>query len=311
MKIIIKAAESDRAWDLYVDRLNEFGEVVRVSSVAMLQKGAEVLLSSRLSEDELRLLPDLKAVFLPKSGMDDFPVDALRRKGVEVITSHAVGDVIAEHALTLGLCLLHRTVEFDCDLRRGVWFSDGKDYFWTGICGMKVGVVGFGGIGRPLREKLQALGARVKVLNSSGIYPDGVDYANSLAELLEWCGMLFLCLPKTPETVGMIGEHELQQLNGKYLVNVARGDIVEQHSLYRALKSRQLRGYASDVWYRAPDKSDRCKSSAAWELDFGSFRNVVVSPHCATHVKDAHERYISDAVCSASDWICKQRGLVF
>ena len=307
MKIIVKASQNDSIWDRYLAQLSEMGDVVRLTSVAKSSTDANILITTRLTREELELLPNLEVVFLYKAGTDGLPMDELNLRGITVVPSHAVGDVVAEHALTLGLCLLHRTVEFDTDLRNDIWFSDGKDYFWTGLCGSRAGIVGFGSIGGALHKKLFALGAQVKVLNRSGIYPNGVDGVKSLAALLEWCNILFLCLPLTPMTEGIIGEEELEKLKGKFLVNVARGGLVDQKALYEALRSRSLRGYASDVWYHSPCKTDRLKKTSAWDYDFRSLRNVVVSPHNATHVDGAHEMYIKDSIMNMRRWL-KSKG---
>lgn len=303
MKLIVKAFQNDSAWDRYVTQLSELGEVVRVASVAKSSADANILITTRLTREELELLPNLEAVFLYKTGTDGLPMDELKRKGITVVPSHAVGDVVAEHALTLGLCLLHRTVEFDNDLRNDIWFSDGRDYFWTSLCGSRAGIVGFGSIGGALYKKLSALGVQVKVLNHSGIYPNGVDGVESLDTLLEWCNILFLCLPLTPKTEKIIGEKELEKLKGKFLVNIARGGLVDQKALYEALGNHVIRGYASDVWYHSPSKTDRLKKTTAWDYDFRSLRNVVMSPHCATHVGGAHEMYIRDSIQNMRKWL--------
>lgn len=303
MKIIVKANENDKIWDCYLKQLSDVGDVIRVSYVDRLYQHANVIITTKLFSDELFFLPDLKAVFLYKTGMDGLPMEELCKRKIEIFNSHAAANLIAEHALTLALCLMHRVIEFDFDLRNNVWFSNGNDYFWTPLCGAKAGIVGFGNIGTNLYKKLCVLGTKTKVLNRSQNYPDGVPSADNLISLIEWCDILFLCLPLTSSTINLIGENEIQKLQGKFLVNVSRGELVKQEVLYQALKSNLLKGYASDVWYHSPDKIDRTKKCAAWDFDFGKLRNIVVSPHCSTHAYGAHEKYINDTVKTAINWI--------
>jgi formate dehydrogenase len=117
--------------------------------------------------------------------------------------------------------------------------------------------------------------------------------------------LLFVCVPKTNDTVGMINSEILQKMKGKYIVNIARAEICDEAALFNSLKNGELAGYASDVWYLGPDKLDRTKPAPPSKYAFSDMNNVVLSPHCATHEYGAHERYIADAV---EQCICYIRG---
>ena len=94
----------------------------------------------------------------------------------------------------------------------------------------------------------------------------------------------------------MIDATQILNMRGKYIVNISRAEICEENALYNALKDGTLKGYASDVWYCAPDKDDRTQLAEAANCAFKNLQNVVMSPHSATHEVNAHERYINDAV---------------
>jgi phosphoglycerate dehydrogenase-like enzyme len=298
LKIGVRLRHMEPVWEKYLAELRNTAETEVFSDRDALteQPGVEYLITTRLREQELTLFPDLKAVFLFKTGMDGLPLERLEEKHIPVFPSHANADVIAEHGLALALALLHRVPEFDADLRQNLWFADGTHYYWRSISDLKLGILGYGSIGKCLRKKLLGLSCSVQVLNRSGQYEQGVDYAENLEGLIQWCDLLFIAVPLTEDTRDMLDSELLSQMQGKYIVNVARAEICSQQALFQALEQGVLAGFASDVWYGSPDKSDRTKPAPPAQYPFQELKNVVLSPHAATHEKQAHERYVADAV---------------
>ena len=298
MKIGIKLRKVDKTWNTYVEKLSSVADTELIYEQSLMSKheGIEILITTSLCSSDVEKLPDLKAVFLFKTGMDELPRDVLNKKNVKIFPSHANADIIAEHALALALSLLHRINEFDADLRRNVWFADGKNYCWKSISSLKIGILGYGCIGSSLVKKLSGMTSLIMALNKNGMYGQYVIAASNLYELLEWSDLLFICLPKTSDTVGMIDSDALRKMKGKYIVNIARAEICDEEALYNSLRDGELAGYASDVWYLEPDKMDRTKPIPPSKFSFANMKNVVLSPHCATHEFGAHERYIADTV---------------
>ncbi len=298
MRVVVKLRRPDPVWDIYLKKLKAEADTCLLydqDPIPVFQD-VEVMITTNLSRETLSYFPALKKIFLFKTGMDGLPLDELQKRNISVVCSHANADVIAEHALSLALALLHRVPEFHNDLCKGIWYSDGLHYHWRSISSFCIGILGFGHIGKCLYQKLLPLSRRILVLNKSGKYPEQVESAASFAEMTEKCGLLFICVPKTEETTDLFDETVLRRMKNAYLINIARAEICNEKALFEALSQNYLAGYASDVWYHKANKTDRTEKTMPSDYPFETLHNVVMSPHCATHDLDSHERYIRSAV---------------
>ena len=147
----------------------------------------------------------------------------------------------------------------------------------TELAGAVVGILGYGGIGRALGRRANALGMRVWALRRSeptGEQPEEVEWisgASGLEKLLRGSDYVVLTVPETSETTGLIGERELALMpRSAVLINVARGRILDEEALAAALGAGRLRGAGLDVFREEPLPHD----SPLWELD-----NVLITPH--------------------------------
>ena len=104
----------------------------------------------------------------------------------------------------------------------------------------------------------------------------------SLHSLLQQANVLIVCLPSTPDTRGIIGEKELEALpDGAIVVNIARGDIIEEKVLFEALSSKKLASAGLDVWYQYPEREEDRSNTPPSKYPFHRLENVVMSPHRA------------------------------
>lgn len=226
------------------------------------------------SAELLDRLPDLCLIARSGVGFDAIDIAAASRLGIHVTTtpgSNAQG--VAEHAVTLLLHLTHRVPHYDARVRSGQW-RDGE--FYTEVQGMTVGLVGFGRIGRATGALLHALGARVLAFDPGPVIeaPPYVTMVGSLDELLPQCRAVSLHTPLLGSTRGLIGAAQLALLpNGAFLVNTARGGIVDESALESALRSGHLAGAALDVLETEPPSPDH----PLLALD-----TCVFSPHSAS-----------------------------
>jgi len=151
------------------------------------------------------------------------------------------------------------------------------------VQGATLGVLGYGGIGREVAWRARGLGMAViarrrrpgtmagSAQGTAAGPPDDVELVGDLPTLLERSDYLVITVPSTPETRGMLGAAELGRLRpGAVLINVARGDVVDERALIAALRSRHLRGAGLDVFAHEPLPPD----SELWSLD-----NVLITPH--------------------------------
>ncbi len=237
--------------------------------------------------DDLESLPALAIVATPSVGHDHVDLAAAAARGVWVtnVPDYCV-DEMADSTLALLLALLRGVVTLDRSVRAGDW-----DYTAAGplrrLEETRLGLVGFGRIGRAVAARARALGISVaatdEVVADDEIGAAGVRPAE-LSELLASCDAFSLHLPLTPATEGMIGEDELERMpRGAVLVNTARARLVDLDALLRALESGHLAGAALDVVPVEPP------TPAAPPPEHP---RLVVTPHAAWYSEEAeHEVY--------------------
>jgi D-3-phosphoglycerate dehydrogenase / 2-oxoglutarate reductase len=268
------------------------GEPWEGDDVVALLIGTDV----RVTAENLARLPALRVIASCSVGYDHVAHEEAERRGVWVcnVPDYCVEEV-ADHSLALLLGLLRGIVELDRSVRAGAW-----DWTAAGdlrrIRGTRLGLIGFGRIGRALAERGLAVGFDVwatdPAVPSETIAAAGAKAA-SLDELLESCEVFSLHLPLTPETNGLIGAKELARMpRGSVLVDTARAELVDLDALLRALKSGQLAGAALDVLPLEPPTRERPAPSAP---------RLVVTPHAAWYSAEAEEAVYRRPVLSVRD----------
>jgi D-3-phosphoglycerate dehydrogenase len=246
-----------------------------------------------VSRDDLSSLPALSIVSTPSVGFDHIDLEAAvaRRIWVTNVPDYCV-DEMADSTLALLLALRRGIVALDRTVREGRW-----DYTAAGplspLGSMRLGVIGFGRVGRAVAARARALG--VAVAATDALVPDadiaaaGVRPAE-LSELLGSCDAFSLHAPLTSETERMLGERELERMpRGAILVNTARARLVDVTALVRALESGRLSGAALDVLPVEPP------TSAAPPPEHP---RLVVTPHAAWYSDEAERDVYRRAVLS-------------
>ena len=232
--------------------------------------------------DDFSRLPNLRVVATPSVGFDHVDLRAAARHGVWVcnLPDYCVEEM-ADSALALLLATLRAIVPLDRSVRQGHWY-DTPYRPLRRVAGTRLGVIGFGRIGRALARRAPALGFDVWACDAA--VPDeevaaaGVRPA-ALAELLRSCEAFSLHVPLTEETRGLIGEAELAAMpRGSVLVNTARGGLVDHDALVRALESGHLGGAALDVLPVEPPTAEAPAPQA---------ETLVVTPHALWYSPEA------------------------
>lgn len=306
MKVTVKLREWDDLWTEPISRLKNITDVsIAYNDNLPDVSDSDILITTNLTREELNHFPLLRALFLPKSGLDKIPMNSLRNKDIFVHNSHANAPYIAEHAVALALALTHKIVALHEALKIGEWFSGSETtHLWKSIRDMRIGILGYGHIGKCIHTLIKPFTQEVKCLNRRGEYPEGVDYAENLSDLVCYSDLIFLCLPLNEGTKRIFNEGNIGCLTGKMLVNVGRAEVFDEKSLYSSLESGAILGYASDVWFKEPSKDNvNYILTLPSSYPFHELNNVVLSPHCATHVSHAKSRYIEETVQSCLDYI--------
>jgi len=257
-----------KKFDSYITAIEESGGVV-----AELGKDVEALVWTDYSQPELLAQtladnPQLRWVQLPFAGVDAF-ADVIQRFSV-VFTSAkgAFSEPVAEHALALALALGRAIPERS---RAKTW---GKK-FAVSLFDSQVLIIGAGGITEKLLEFLKPFRAKVTVLRNRPEHIAGVETvaASELLSVLPGKDFVFINCALTDHTRGMFGQAAFEQMDKTaFLVNVARGAVVNTEELISALSDKQFAGYATDVTDPEPLPDEH----PLWALE-----NVLITPHSA------------------------------
>jgi D-3-phosphoglycerate dehydrogenase len=235
-----------------------------------------LLVWDAVSAADLALLPALKVVATCSVGYDHIDVAAAAQRGVRVcnVPDYCI-DEMADSTLALLLALLRGVVALDRTVRLGAW-DDHAAGPLSRLRGTRLGVIGFGRIGRAVAARAQVLGMEVwatdPVVQAREIETAGVKPA-ALDALLHACAAVTLHVPLTPQTERLIGRRELALMpRGAFLVNTARAGLVDWDSVYEALESGQLGGAAVDVISVEPPTA---------EHPAPAHPRLIVTPHSA------------------------------
>jgi glyoxylate reductase len=251
------------------------------------------LLTDPVDTEVIAAARRLRAISNYAVGVDNVDLDAATARGIPVgNTPGVLTDTTADLAVALMLGISRRLAEGDAYVRRGEWRT------WeTGLLlghdlyGATAGIVGFGRIGQAVARRLEGFGCEVLHTSRSGGIP--------LEELLERSDFVTLHSPLTPETRGLIGDEALARMKPTaYLVNTARGPIVDSEALARALHEGRIAGAALDVTDPEPLPGDHPLLEAP---------NLLVLPHLGSATHATRERMAAMAVDNLLAGLARER----
>jgi len=239
-------------------------------------------------KDVIERAERLKVISCHSAGYDHVDVETATERGIYVTkVSGVLSEAVAEFAVGLTIALLRKIAYADRFIRSGKW--DSHRTVWSGfkeietVYGKKIGILGMGAIGKAIAWRMKAMGTEVLYWSRSR-KPDieekvGAKYL-PLEDVLRESEVVILALPATKETYHIINEERLKLLEGKYLVNIGRGTLVDEKALVKAIEEGKLRGYASDVFENEPVQEHELFKHE-WE--------TVLTPHYAGLSKEAME----------------------
>jgi D-3-phosphoglycerate dehydrogenase / 2-oxoglutarate reductase len=239
--------------------------------------------ATKLTGDLVERAERLKVIGRAGVGIDNVDVEAATRRGI-VVANAPESTVVsaAEHTVGLLVALARNIPQAHAALKQGRW--ERKAYGGIELADKMLGVLGFGRIGQQVARRASGLGMRV-IAYDPFVAPDrfrelGVERVESADEVYAAADFLTLHLPLIPETRGSIGKDAFAKMrDGVYLINAARGELVDEDALLEALRGGKVAGAALDVFSTEP------YSGPLVELD-----NVVVTPHLAASTEEAQDR---------------------
>ena len=236
----------------------------------------------KVSAAVIRAGPKLQVVGRYGIGVDNIAVDEATRLGIPVTNVPAYClDEVAEHVMALILACARQVVRYNAAVHAGTWsLKTGMPMFR--VRGRALGIVGFGKIGRTLAEKAQAFGMRVLAhaprANPESLRAHGVQPA-SLEELLHEADFVSIHTPLTPATRGLMNAERLRSMKlTAYLINTARGAVIDPAALLQALREGWIAGAAVDVFDPEPIPADH---------PLLQLPNFIVTPHAAFYSEES------------------------
>lgn len=281
--ITFKQRDRERAWltEALGDAaqpvwLTDLGDAARAHAL----RHADVVLARNTGQElrpgEAELLASARLIQFMTAGVDYVPLNALPQ-GVPIASNGgAYAEPMAEHALAMTLAAAKRLLVEHNNLARGEFnqFTVNR-----AIQGMTCGILGFGGIGQATARLMRAVGMRIHAINRSGTSDTATDWIGSNAQLdglLAASDVLVIAVPLTPATNGMLGARELGLMKpDAILVNLARGEVVDEAALFAHLQAHPAFTACIDAWWIEPVRHGTFRTGHP----FLSLQNVIGSPH--------------------------------
>jgi D-3-phosphoglycerate dehydrogenase len=239
--------------------------------------------ATQVDAEVLEAGANLKVVARAGIGLDNVDVASATRLGIMVVNAPQSNVIsAAEHTVALILAQARNVPRADGALREGRW--ERSRFQGAELYGKTLGVIGLGRVGTLVAQRMLSFGMRLLAydpyVSRERAAQLGVELG-SLSEVLTAADVVTIHLPKTPDTTGLIGERQLAAMKpGARLVNTARGGIVDEQALAKAVESGHLAGAALDVFAEEPTTS-----SPLFELE-----NVVVTPHLGASTSEAQDK---------------------
>jgi glycerate dehydrogenase len=264
---IYKEYESTWTPDEIVERLKD-------ATIAIINKVP-------MRADTLKQLPKLKLIAVAATGTDVVDKAYCKANGITVVNIRNYAfNTVPEHVIALIFALRRNLLTYVNDVQAGVWNKSSQFCFLThpirDIAGSTLGIVGYGALGKSIGKRAEALGMKVLAYD---VFPQPglTDFETILRE----SDIITLHVPLTPETKNMIGEKEFKKMKPTaILINTARGGLVDEAALAKALKEGTIAGAGFDVLTVEPPKDGNIL------LD-KSIPNLIVTPHVAWASKEA------------------------
>lgn len=247
---------------------------------------ADVLVSISFTREMADAAPRLRLLQVPGAGIDRVDRAALRQAiNVANVHGHEVG--IAEYVIGAMIALTRAIRRVDERLRRGEWESQWAIGTpapppWPELAGKSLAILGFGHIGQALAQRACAFDMTICAIRrqAQSTCPDGVSFIGGpehLDAVLRQADYLAITLPLTQDTRGLLDDRRLRLMKPTAcLINVARAEVVDENSLYRALTTGGLAAAALDVWYRYPTMPGTALPASR---PFHELDNVILTPH--------------------------------
>jgi len=286
MKVLITDEVAEEAMNLLKEKHEVVFKELRGEELAREIGKYDALMvrsATKVTRDIIERAERLKVIGRAGIGVDNIDVDAASEKGIYVVNS-PTGSTrsVAELTFALMFALARHIHRADATMRQGIWAK--KKLKGIELLGKTLGLIGSGNIAREVAKMANCLGMKVLVYSPHCTQEKASEMGaelKSLEDIFRESDFVSLHIPKTEETYHMVDERLLSLMKPTaYLINVARGGVVDEDALYKVLKERKIAGAALDVYEKEPPEK-----SPLFELE-----NVVFTPHIGAATKEGQIR---------------------
>ena len=288
MKVLVTDPIADAGLERFREAGHEVETAYDVEGEALLDAVADadglvVRSGTEVTAEVFGAAPNLQIVGRAGIGVDNIDIEAATEHGV-IVANAPQGNVraAAEHSVAMAFATARSIPQAHQRLRAGEWAKG--EFLGTEVNKKTLGVVGFGRVGQEVARRLDALGMDLVTfdpyISEERAERFGAELVDTLEECLERADFITIHTPLTDETENMIGEEEIAQLEGGYVVNCARGGIIDEPALAEAVEDGLLKGAAIDVFADEPVDPDNPL------LDV---EDVIVTPHLGASTEAAQE----------------------
>lgn len=256
---------------------------------------ADVVISNKvmLDAETIRQCKNLKLILISATGTNNIDLVQAREQGIVVCNCQAYGtSAVAQHTLTLMLALATSLLPYHNAVQKGEWNKSTQfcllDFPIVELSGKTLGILGYGELGKAVAKLAEAFGMKVII----GALPNRPEVEGKIAfaDLLPQIDFLSLHCPLTDDTQDLIDEKAFEAMKSSaFLINCARGGIVNEQALADALRQRKIAGAATDVLSVEPPKNGNV-------LLADDIPNLIITPHSAWGSVDARQRIVQQMV---------------
>jgi glycerate dehydrogenase len=283
--VVVTSRIDGEGRETLISLLGKVATVVFVAELSPQERAKELALADvliswslrrELQSEEFTRIGRARMMQLLSAGADHVPFSSLSSDLVIASNVGAYAESMAEHVLAMVLAVTKNLLDRHEKLRDGVFDQSNMNRM---LRGSSCAILGFGGIGRASARLLRCFGVKIYGINTAGKTDEQVEFIGTLKDLqhvLHVANIVLVALPLTNSTRGLIGDRELAWMkDDAILVNVARGEIIDEGSLYRKLKSNPRFTAAIDAWWVEPLRHGEFRTN----YPFLTLPNFLGSPH--------------------------------
>ncbi len=292
MKVLFMMNSTDEEKKILIKTLDEKTDVIFFRELDEDKKeeilaDAEIIIGGRLEDDQLKNLQKIKMHQTFGTGLDKHNLSLYKEKGILLCNSHVHSHIIAEYGFSMMNTASKELITNDQLLREGIW--DYKKYESVTLFNKTVLFLGYGEIAKHFKKMCKPFNMKFLAVKRTRDTEDKeieVYLPEEKLKAIKQADYIFNSLPKTQKTIDFLDEYEFGAMKpSTIIINVGRGDTINQKALFEALKDNKIKGAAIDVWYNYPQNRGTEKQEPLpcypSEYPFHELKNIIMTAHRA------------------------------